>query len=102
MGIFHKVTTSEEFVLNITAIQPRAINATTSVDDNAFELMFEPLDGANGNVIDWSTLYSTYPNRGLQINAQSNPELNRDPVITYLQAGTHLNDKMEVLKGYSL
>ena len=89
MGIFHKVTTNEEFVLNITAAQPRAINATTSVDDNAFELMFEPLDGANGNVIDWSTLYSTYPNRGLQINAQSNPELDRDPVITYLQAGTN-------------
>ena len=88
MGIFHKVTTSEEFVLNITAAQPKAINATTSVDDNAFELMFEPLDGANGNVIAWSTLYSTYPNRGLQINAQSNPELNRDPVITYLQANT--------------
>ena len=88
MGIFHKVTTNEEFVLNITAAQPRAVQATTSVDDNAFELMFEPLDGANGNVIAWSTLYSTYPNRGLQINAQSNPELNRDPVITYLQANT--------------
>ena len=88
MGVFHKITTNEEFVLNITATQPRAIDATTSVDDNAFELMFEPLDGANGNVIAWSTLYSTYPNRGLQINAQSNPELNRDPVITYLQANT--------------
>ena len=88
MGIFHKVTTNEEFVLNITAAQPKAINATTSVDDNAFELMFDPLDGANGNVIAWSTLYSTYPNRGLQINAQSNPELDRDPVITYLQANT--------------
>ena len=88
MGIFHKVTTNEEFVLNITAAQPKAINATTSVNDNAFELMFEPLDGANGNVIAWSTLYSTYPNRGLQINAQSNPELDRDPVITYLQANT--------------
>ena len=57
MGIFHKVTTNEEFVLNITAAQPRAVQATTSVDQNAFELMFEPLDGLNGNVIAWSTLY---------------------------------------------
>ena len=92
MGIFHKVTTNEEFVLNITAAQPRAINATTSVDDNAFELMFDPLDGANGNVIAWSTLYSTFPNRGLQINGQANPALNRDPltgpVITYLKPNT--------------
>ena len=89
MSIYHKITTNEEFVLNIEAAQPRAIAAVTSVDNNAFELMFDPLDGANGNVIAWSTLYSFYPNRGLQINAQSNPELDRDPVITYLQAGTN-------------
>ena len=39
MGIFHKVTTNEEFVLNITAAATKRLcNATTSVNDNAFEL----------------------------------------------------------------
>ena len=90
MGIFHKVTTNEEFVLNITAAQPRAIQATTSVDQNAFELMFEPLDGLNGNVVAWSTLYTKFPNRNLQINGESNPQTGsgREASITYLTANS--------------
>ena len=90
MGIFHKVTTNEEFVLNITAAQPRAVQATTSVDQNAFELMFEPLDGLNGNVIAWSTLYTKFPNRNLQINGESNPQTGsgREASITYLTANS--------------
>ena len=90
MGIFHKVTTNEEFVLNITAAQPRAVQATTSVDQNAFELMFEPLDGLNGNVVAWSTLYTKFPNRNLQINGESNPQTGsgRAASITYLTANS--------------
>ena len=90
MGIFHKVTTNEEFVLNITAAQPRAVQATTSVDQNAFELMFEPLDGLNGNVVAWSTLYTKFPNRNLQINGESNPQTGsgREASITYLTANS--------------
>ena len=88
MSIYHKITTNEEFVINITAAQPRAVEGTTSVDQNAFELMFDPLD-ASGNIIAWNTLYGTYPNRNFQINAQSNPQLDRFPTITYLQAGTN-------------
>ena len=90
MGIFHKVTTSEEFILHIEAAQPRAIEATTSVDQNAFELMFEPLDGLNGNVVAWSTLYTKFPNRNLQINGESNPQTGsgREASITYLTANS--------------
>ena len=90
MGVFHKITTNEEFVLNITAAQPRAVQATTSVNQNAFELMFEPLDGLNGNVVAWSTLYTKFPNRNLQINGESNPQTGsgREASITYLTANS--------------